>query len=272
MERVLDELGESYRRDYLEGTNHSDALQRAMARLLELLEVPAVAGTLGRLRTVVTWPARQIGKIIKTQRGEELPPSDLEQETLNQLIEHSLLKLRQGVAERGDNASQQSEQWWKALENQLVDHQANLTKLTHDAIEAHQVAFEPEVEAAAQSLYTHLQDHPTTLNGLRAARISTDAAAVVLAVKSAGLGVSDLVFAPAMLAFTSMLTEGAVGQYMNSIESDLRDTQLDSMRTRIREPLKESLLQIGSRVHADTLLGISRNELNEASDSLEKLA
>jgi len=44
---------------------------------------------------------------------------------------------------------------------------------------------------------------------------------VVLAVKSGGLGAVDLVVAPAMLSLTTLLTEGALGQYMHRVQKKL---------------------------------------------------
>ena len=49
------------------------------------------------------------------------------------------------------------------------------------------------------------------LNTLRATRMSADIAAVVVAIKTGTVGVSEALLTPAMLSVTSTLTEGAVG-------------------------------------------------------------
>ena len=41
-------------------------MQQAVARLLELLEIPGLADTLGRARHVLTWPARKLRGIFST--------------------------------------------------------------------------------------------------------------------------------------------------------------------------------------------------------------
>jgi len=85
--------------------------------------------------------------------------------------------------------------------------------------------FEPEIELAAKKLYEQLQSQPALLNTLRAARATADAAAVALAVKSGGLAPADLVLAPAMLSVTTLLTESALGRYLDTVKEDLKRRQ-----------------------------------------------
>ena len=55
--------------------------------------------------------------------------------------------------------------------------------------------------------------------------MTTDAAGVALAVKSGGLAPADLVLAPAMLAVTSLLTESALGRYLDGVKRELKQQQ-----------------------------------------------
>lgn len=267
---VISLAQQNFQDSYITTTDHSDALQKAMVRLLELLEVPAVAGTLGRLRSLVTWPARQLSGFIKKQPNHGQDSENLEHLALSEQVEISLLKLKDLSAENIESQTGQAQRWWQSLNAALTNTQTKIDTL--GMIENHQSAFEPKIEQAAHSLHKNLQDHPVTLNGLRAARASTDAAAVVLAIKSGGLGLSDLVFAPAMLAFTSMLTEGALGQYMSKIEQELQTEQINSVDTHLFTPLQAALLELGNQRSSAGLIGISEEELLEAEAALEAIA
>ena len=69
------------------------------------------------------------------------------------------------------------------------------------------------------------------LNSLRATRVTTDAAAIALTLHMGGIGVHDLIFAPAMLTVTSLLAESAIGSYMHKVEHELKQHQLQYGKT-----------------------------------------
>ena len=117
-----------------------------------------------------------------------------------------------------------------------------------------------------RSLYQNLQKQPATLNGLRAARVTTDAAAVVLAVKSGGLGAVDLVVAPAMLSLTTLLTESALGKYMGRIQKKLTEYQEKEVRSLMERKLKRPLLKIAVHSRDET---VSEERLKTMTRKLE---
>jgi cob(I)alamin adenosyltransferase len=45
-----------------------------------------------------------------------------------------------------------------------------------------------------------------------------------------GIGLHDLIFAPAMLTITSLLTESAIGSYMHKVEYELKQHQLATVK------------------------------------------
>jgi hypothetical protein len=57
---------------------------------------------------------------------------------------------------------------------------------------------------------------------LRATRITTDAAALAMALHTGGIGIHDFLLAPAILSLTTMLTEGALGRYLHKSEAELK--------------------------------------------------
>jgi hypothetical protein len=101
-----------------------------------------------------------------------------------------------------------------------------------------------------------LREHPAILNSLRATRITTDAAALAVALHTGGLGVQDFILAPAMLSLTSLLTEGALGSYVGRAEEDLKRKQQELVRRLFEDTLREPLLRLPARLE-----GIPRFEI-----------
>jgi hypothetical protein len=131
--------------------------------------------------------------------------------------------------------------------------------------------FQRQVEAAAQSLYHKLQEQPLLLNGLRATRIGTDAAAVALVLHSGGIGLHDLVIAPAMLSLTSLLAESAIGGYMHKIEAELKQNQLNTVKQQLFENYFYTALErLPERMSEAMLFNISEAQLAEAEQHLKE--
>ena len=94
--------------------------------------------------------------------------------------------------------------------------------------------------------------------------MSADAAAVALAVKSGGLAPADLVLAPAMLSVTTLLTENALGSYLESIKRDLKRRQRQHMKEQVpEEVLQTRLMQLGDELSLpESIAGNLEPELN----------
>jgi len=262
---------ESYRESYINHPQKYDTFNRAIAELLILLEIPGLAGTLGATRQVVTWPVRKllgIGRAIVSDPSERAAAQDHEQETLLRIHKKTLSELQNLTMDHGDTSNAA---WWLAINRGLRSAEAPMTDEYQRDIAQYRQDFEPEIEKAAQSLYKTLQDQPAVLNGLRAARVTTDAAAVILAVHSGGLAASDLLIAPAMLSVTSMLTEGAVGKYMDTVKEQLKEKQLETVGTLLREEVAPELKKLATQVKGDNVFGITPDELKKARDNLDGL-
>ena len=113
-------------------------------------------------------------------------------------------------------------------------------------IERYQEVFEPEIKEAARSLHQRLQQNPVMLNTLRASRATADAAGVVIAVNTGTVGITDALLTPAMLSLTSMMTEGAVGRYMENVRSRLLDRQRTLVRALFSGQPRQALLAAGT--------------------------
>ena len=90
---------------------------------------------------------------------------------------------------------------------------------------------------------------------------------MVLAVKSGGLGAVDLVLAPAMLSLTTLLTEGALGKYMDRIQRQLTAYQEKEVQSVIDRKIAKPLLKFGNNQNNQTL--ISEEELQRMTEKLE---
>jgi hypothetical protein len=264
----------AYRDEFLEHPQRFDTFRLAILELLQLLELPGLARSLTRIRQTLTWPARQLldSRRLKTLTGRlrgravnDLPGEEL---VLRDLLEHLLTALsrdalRRGAPRRPDTA------FWQALGLRLAERHAELTGQFAAAAHRHHLAFHSEIESAAHDLYANLQQKPALLNTLRAARLTTDAAAIALALKTGGVGLNDLLFAPAMVSLTSLLTEGALGSYMTHVAARLKQRQYAAVERDIfNGPVREALRGLSGNLEAPGLFGISRPEYAEAEQAL----
>ncbi|MCP3867895.1 MAG: GTPase domain-containing protein [Gammaproteobacteria bacterium] len=267
------QLTDQYRRDYLHNPDYSDSLQRAIAKLLELLEIPGIAGALVQTRKVLTWPARKLHALYKQKYSRE-KPSDQghEVKVIEEAVAHLMVRVRQQIGEQIANDRTETAVWWKNLEGQFKrDHQEIRSSLSRE-MEVYQSEFEEEIKGAGEKLFEHLQDHPVALNGLRATRATADAAALVLAIKTGGIGLNDLILTPAMLSVTSFLAEGAVGRYMGQVEEELKNRQLEMVTTHLIEGvLGQKLAELPLLMPQDGCYAISRQLLENAEAQLAAL-
>ncbi len=245
----------SYVSRYLDDTKRFDALQRTIAELLTLLELPGLATALSKTRNVVTWPARTLLGIGRKHLGNEnVAAQDQELDVLDGIYKDAILVLREFLRD----AEHQNDPGgrWRALDRALsAEHDALAALWTEEALTLRK-AYQPRIEASARELHTRLAEQPALLNTLRATRATTDAAGVALAVKSGGLAPADLILAPAMLSITSLLTESALGRYLDGISNRLKKDLAELVDERlITAVLGDRLLQLERRVSDTGLLG-----------------
>jgi hypothetical protein len=272
---ALEEAAESYRRDFLEHPQRFDTFRRATVELLHLLELPGFANVLSQVRQVLSWPARrlfaarQAWALRRRKRGSVPHGLGSEEVVLYELIEKLLTTLERDAARRCDPATP-GHAVWRAIAGRLEQRAGGLRESFESAARRQRDEFAPEVHATANRLYELLQQRPAMLNALRAARATTDVTAIAIAIKTGGLGINDLLFAPAMFALTSMLTEGTLGSYMAHVASDLKKRQLEHVRTRLLEAVfAKELHAVVADLRGADLFGISAEQLAAATAALE---
>lgn len=253
-----------YQRDFLNHPHHYETFQRALAELLTLLEIPGVGGALLAARKVVTWPLRQIVKLGRSmaRRGGE-PPDGAEALILRQLADHLFIRIGETLLLRRDEDPTEAV-FWREIGGVFRDEKPILLHRFETAAQDYHRAFQPEIERTANSLYQRLREHPALLNGLRATRVTTDAAALAVALHTGGIGVQDFIIAPAMLSLTSMLAESALGRYMDKAAADLKQRQFEAVEKLFRDTLRAHLVRLPGRLDAARRFDISPETLHAA--------
>ena len=263
IEDAVNDCLERYQRDYLDHPQHYETFQRALAELLTLLEIPGVGAALLAARRAVTWPLRQIAKLGRHVAGRSPHRESGEAAILHQLAEHAFIRLSENLLlNAGGDPVEQT--WWREINEQVIRQKTSLLGAFDTGTRDYLDAFQPEVEKTARHLYEHLQQHPVVLNGLRATRVTTDAAALAMALHTGGIGVQDFVIAPAMLSVTTLLAESALGRYMNKAASQLKLRQKDAVTHLFHSRIVEPLAGLPARLDASSRLNIPPETLAAA--------
>jgi hypothetical protein len=272
---ALDQALAAYRRDFLEHPQRFDTFRRATVELLHLLELPGFANVLSQVRHVLSWPARRLFAArqawLARRRTKTGLPHGLgsEEVVLFQIIEKLLTGLGRDAARRCDPTPPGSAVW-RALAARLHEQEHDLRASFQAAAQKQREDFAPVIHATANRLYETLQKRPALLNTLRATRATTELASIALVIKTGGLGLNDLLFAPAMFAVTSILTEGALGSYMQHIANDLKKQQAEHVRATLMEGVFAARLRdLATDLRDPGLFGVSAEQLQAATQALE---
>ena len=270
---VDEELGqfvELYQQDYLNNPDYADTMQRAIVELLELLEIPGIAGALIQMRKVLTWPARKAHDIYRKKfPGSKPGGKGHEVKVIEEGSTHLLARLRQQISGQITGETRVTIAWWSNLDLRLKQDCNDIETALFSELNTYQTEFDEQIKRAGRLLFEHLKQHPVTLNSLRAARTTTDAIALLVAIKTGGFGLSDLLLAPAMLSFSSLLAEGAAGHYMTQVEKDLKNAQLAAVTDRLAFGiLRKRLLELPALMSQEGCCAVSTQWLADAESQL----
>ncbi|MDC9729759.1 MAG: 50S ribosome-binding GTPase [Methyloprofundus sp.] len=266
IEAVLEEGLDNYKRDYLDHPHHYDTFQNALARLLTLLEVPGVAKVLGKSRRILTWPMRKLFSKGRSKMSAAFPATQ-ETVVLQQIAEHLLLQVGDKVLNQIDPA----QGWWKLINQQLRLDKAHILQQFEQKTFDYHENFKHEIDETAQGLYRKLEEHPAILNSLRATRVTADAAMLVLVLQAGGIGLHDLLIAPAMLSLTAYLAESAVGGYLHKAEQQLKQRQLKAVQQQLlQQVIQQSLKQLPEKMTSTHYFNISTQQLAEVEAQLKE--
>ncbi|MCX7092732.1 MAG: 50S ribosome-binding GTPase [Methylobacter sp.] len=265
VDTLINQALASYRRDYLNHPHHYETFQLALAQLLNLLEIPGLARVLAGTRQVLTWPIRQVMKL--GHRRQAIADSSYEVALLNQIAEHTLIQLADKLLDKAEHGQQG--QWWRQLNTMLRSQRQQALQDFAQAAKNYHHSFQQDVDSAAHRLYYKLQEQPLVLNSLRATRATADATVIALTFYMGGIGLHDLVLAPAMLSVTSLLAESAVGSYMHKVEAELKQNQFNAVKQALFiEGMRNKLLQLPEHLSMTTHFNISPDQLCAAERQL----
>jgi GTPase SAR1 family protein len=265
VDQVIQQGLDSYQRDYLNHPHHYETFQHALAELLNLLEIPGLAGILANTRRMLTWPFKKMMSIGKKRL--HITDSSQEITLLNQIAEHVLIQMADKLLNQAEQNRQS--QWWKEFSSLLRTQRAHILQDFGNAAQQYHLAFQEEVENTANRLFHKLAEQPTLLNSLRATRVTADAAVIALALHTGGIGMHDLIIAPAMLTVTSLLAESALGSYMGHVEAELKQRQLAAVKQALfTDSMKLKLLELSGQLSSVTYFNISPEQLKQAESQL----
>jgi hypothetical protein len=254
-----------YRRNYLDHPQHYETFQRAFAELLTLLEVPGIGGALLAARKAVTWPIRQLGRLAGKRIRD--PQISTESAILRQAAEHMLLRMGEALLIRNAEAPDQIRTWLDIAELLRTEKQGLIARFDASA-QNYLLGFQPEIDRTARGLFEHLREHPAILNTLRATRVTTDAAALAVALHTGGIGLQDFVIAPAILSVTTLLAEGAIGKYMDKSAAELKDRQLGAVTDLFRNALATPIGRLPEHLDPSSRFAIASDVIREAETVL----
>ena len=265
VEAVMHKGLEDYQRDYLNHPHHYETFQHAMAELLNLLEIPGMAGLLANTRRILTWPIRKMVSI--GRKRLHIADSSQELNVLNQVAEHVLIQLADKLLNQAEQ--HRESKWWKEFSNLVRTQREAILRDFSNSAQSYHLGFQEEVEQTATRLYRKLQEQPALLNSLRATRVTADAAVIALALHTGGIGMHDLVIAPAMLTVTSLMAESAIGGYMTRVEAELKQRQLAEVRDALfMGSIKAKLMTLPGQLSTSTYFNISQEQLEQAESQL----
>ncbi|MDQ7090836.1 MAG: GTPase domain-containing protein [Methylococcales bacterium] len=248
-----------YQRDYLNHPHYYETFQQTLIELLNLLEIPGIATVLTQTRRILTWPIRSLLRLKKTTPQHGLHSKELI--LLNQQAEHLFIQLTEHLLDKIDTDSQKNS-WWKENYRLLRQQRKQILEDFSLQVDHYHENFQQDIEATAHRLYKKLQQKPLILNSLRTTRLSVDAATIALVIKTGGIGIHDLVLTPAMLSLTSLLTETALGSYMNKTEKQLKTHQLETVKQQLFiDCLQHWLYQLPEQMTTDNHFNISPEQL-----------
>jgi len=269
LDSAVDNALELYQSDYLDHPQHYETFQKALAKLLRLLEIPGLAPILFNARQIVTWPARKLFNIGNSMRRKNHEQSQ-ETTILEQVQEHFMIRLADAILTNSEDESQQ-QGWWLEMSSLLNTESPLMKERYLAALQNYINQFEPEIEATAQRLYQKLEQQPATLNSLRATRVTTDAAALAVALHTGGIGMHDFIITPAVLSVTSLLAESALGGYMNRVAAELKQRQFQIVKEQLFiGQLKQALQKLPQKMDRSTKFNISDETLAKAEARLKE--
>jgi len=227
--------------------------------ILSLLNppVPGLQDALKATRAVLSFPARVLTWVAKkswqfafgsatTAPDESVTPAEVRMYTeAHTHLLHGLLRVVQV-----QRAKPRPHPFWEALEAQWQAHISTTLQAEFQAqLTAHWQHTEQRIKQTAEAIFHELEKRPAVLNSLRASRLVSDGAAILVSVKTGGAGdiLHDLVLAPALLAAVEAISRAITQGYVTHRRGELRDQLLQDNRHFVDQVYRPLLLQLSEQ-------------------------
>jgi hypothetical protein len=234
------EFENRYNREYLT-TEKFRGFDEAMIRLLELLELPGLAGkVVGGVFYVMRTPYRLLRGLITQAFSRPDVIGRPEAPILEEALAGWLDMLRKESARRATE-----HQLWRHISQGF--HSGGLIHGTREKFDSAYRSFQAdlvvEIDRTARSIYEELAKKPATLNMLRGGKLALDVAALGATVAAGGWGLQDLILFPLATSITHQLVELLGRQVVETHREQTRQRQQALMSQRLAQPLAEYLIQ-----------------------------
>lgn len=226
-----------YRREYLSGEQFP-RFQEALARLLELLELPGV----GQVVSKTLWAIRTPYRLVKGffNKMTTLPTETgmlLEEPVLRTAFTGWLDYFRKEAAVRDDHPV------WRQIKSGFDDRFLREAQGEYQrCLAAFQVRQREEVERTARSIYEDLEKRPAALNALRGLKATVEVGTIVGTVVTLGTHIwLDVALVPVVAALTQELVERLGQGYVDQQREAARQRQQALFDELLARPLAEWL-------------------------------
>jgi hypothetical protein len=235
----------AYRRSYLDGQRY-DEFNLAVARFLDLLELPGPGRMVSRAASLIRKPMRAAMSGVRSAFGGGSPaaPGGHERPAVDEAVDRFLAAVRG----RAESLSQEDPHpRWRALSATLLDPEFAAAR--HQAVDAAYPEYRQRVDQAvarrSRKLLDMVEKRPNVRRALQGSKLVLDAAATVSVVLVGGLDPSDLVIAPLVAPVLRILLEAIGHEHMEGEKRALKDEQLaalgETLARAVIDPTAEAL-------------------------------
>lgn len=263
VERALDTFAEDYRENYLDDPTRYDAFNLVGIEILALLDppIPGLSKSLAVVRRTLSVPGRVLAmggralwRLVTSQpQGLHRPTEEItpEVQTFQQAHERLLNNLARTIGQQ-QQAAGHHRPFWDALDWCWEQAVNALQYDFRSQLQSQRERHEALVRQTARNIYEELAKDPVRLNVLRTGRLTADAAAVIIAIKTGGVGVHDFLVTPALMS----VVEG--------VSQMLTENYVQHQRQVLREKLLEDTRSFADSVYGTRLRQLGRDALQDA--------
>lgn len=263
-----------YRREYLDGRRYAE-FDRALLRLVELLEVPGIGKVVKVIGDVTRRPSQRVLSWLRGLAGggggPRPQPTEEEREALARLFEEWLAALQaraQLLLSRDERVL-----WRRVLE--ALDGEAlqeDLVARFTAAYQSYRERLDGEIERRARSLYEDLERRPAALTALRSANLLANVAVTGGAVAAGGFGAPDLVIGPLVAGLVQNLFDHGLGMYVRGHEEGLKAYQLRAVAEIADQALREPVARLAGGGFDEAALTSVRADWEKVCAAAERVA